>query len=186
MPEGRVLNNAGTLTQEFVIADQQGNAGLSFQDKGNGTPVVKQENSYYAFGMVMANSPVAQPTVPNKQLYNGGSEWQNDYSNQPDYYQTFYRNYDAALGRFIGVDPMAVSKHSMTPYQYAGDNSVMYNDPLGDLEALPNPDEGDTINGGVLDRGVTIYGGDSDSHNEDSGGGGLAGLSEYLDKIYKW
>ena len=93
----------------------------------------------------MANSPVAQPTVPNKQLYNDGSEWQNDYSNQPDYYQIFYRNYDAALGRFIGVDPQAVVSNGLTPYQYAGNNPIMFNDPLGNLE------NGD-INGGTLGK----------------------------------
>ena len=32
MPEGRVLNNSGTLVQEFIITDQQGNARLSFQN----------------------------------------------------------------------------------------------------------------------------------------------------------
>jgi RHS repeat-associated protein len=133
MPEGRVLNLSGTLKQEFVITDHQGNARVSFQDNGSGVGVVKQENSYYAFGLVMPNSPVATPTTPNKQLYNGGSEWQNDYGDLPNYYQTFYRNYDAATGRFIGVDPMAVSAASMTPYQYANNNPVMNNDPLGDM-----------------------------------------------------
>jgi RHS repeat-associated protein len=87
--------------------------------------------------MQLLNSPVALPTVPNKQLYNGGSEWQNDYSNLPDYYQTFNRNYDAALGRFIGVDPKAESAESMTSYQYAGNNPIMFNDPLGDLLPMP-------------------------------------------------
>jgi RHS repeat-associated protein len=129
---GRVLNLSGTLKQEFVITDHQGNARVSFQDNGSGVAVVKQENSYYAFGLVMPNSPVATPTTPNKQLYNGGSEWQNDYGDLPNYYQTFYRNYDAATGRFIGVDPMAESAASMTPYQYANNNPVMNNDPLGD------------------------------------------------------
>ena len=73
------------------------------------------------------------PTVPNKQLFNGGSEWQNDYSNLPDYYQTFYRNYDAALGRFIGVDPKAESAETMTAYQFAGNNPIMNNDPQGSI-----------------------------------------------------
>ncbi len=135
MPEGRVLNigSGGTVTlkQEFVITDQQGNARISFQDNGNGTPVVKQESSYYGFGMIMPNSPVATPTMDNKHLYNGGSEWQNDYGNLPDYYQTFNRNYDAAIGRFVGVDPEAESAESMTSYQYAGNNPVVMNDPLG-------------------------------------------------------
>jgi len=81
MPEGRVINNVSTLVQEFIITDQQGNARLSFQNNGSGTAVVKQENSYYAFGLIMPGSVVSTPVVPNKQLYNGGSEWQNDYSN---------------------------------------------------------------------------------------------------------
>lgn len=136
MPEGRVINTGtgGTviLTQEFIIGDQQGNARLSFQNNGAGKIAVKQENSYYPTGLIMPNSPVGTPTIPNKLLYNGGSEWQNDFSNSPDFYLTFNRNYDAAVGRFIAVDPMAESAESMTSYQYAGDNPVMFNDPLGD------------------------------------------------------
>jgi len=38
---------------------QQGNARLRFQNNGSGTAVVKQENSYYGFGLVMLNSPVS-------------------------------------------------------------------------------------------------------------------------------
>jgi len=133
MPEGRVLNVSGVMKREFVITDQQGNARVSFQDNGSGVAVVKQENSYYGFGLIMPNSPVATPTTPNKQLYNGGSEWQNDYGNLPDYSQTFYRNYDAALGRFIGVDPMAESSESLSPYQYAGNDPISNNDPLGNI-----------------------------------------------------
>ena len=127
MPEGRVVNNAGTLTPEYIITDQQGNARISFNNTGtNNTTKVVQENSYYGFGMIM---PGSVTSGSNKQLYNGGSEWQNDYSNMPDYQQTFYRNYDAVLGRFIGIDPMAESAESMTGYQYAMNNPVMMNDP---------------------------------------------------------
>jgi len=136
MPEGRVINNAGTLVQEFIITDQQGNARLSFQNNGSGTAIVKQENSYYAFGLIMPGTAVTTPATPNKNLYNGGSEWQNDYSNLPDYYQTFNRNYDAATGRFVGVDPAAEGAESMSSYQYSGNNPIMYNDPLGDLKRV--------------------------------------------------
>ncbi|XHR97260.1 RHS repeat-associated core domain-containing protein [Mucilaginibacter sp. UC70_90] len=76
-------------------------------------------------------------TDNNKSLYNGGSEWQNDYGNLPDLQQTFYRNYDAALGRWTAVDPVAESAEGVTVYQYAGNNPIMMNDPLGDL--LPDP-----------------------------------------------
>jgi len=131
MPEGRVLYASGAFTKEFVITDQQGNARISFNNTGSGGTVhVVQEDSYYGFGMVMNGSTTGGD---NRQLYNGGSEWQNDYGSLPDYYQTFNRNYDAALGRWIGVDPKAEGTESMTTYQYARNNPIMFNDPLGDL-----------------------------------------------------
>jgi hypothetical protein len=121
MPEGRVVNNGGNLVAEYTITDQQGNARVAFNNtgSGNGAKVV-QENSYYGFGMVMPGSVVATPSTPNKNLYNGGSEWQNDFSILPDLMQTFYRNYDATLGRWTGVDPQAEGAESMSVYQYAG------------------------------------------------------------------
>ena len=127
-------SNGGTLKNEYIITDQQGNARISFEDNGSGVAVVRQETSYYAFGMPMPNSPVATPSSPNKNLYNGGAEWQNDYGDLPDLQQTFYRNYDAALGRWTGVDPLAESAGNLTPYQCTGNNPVMGNDPLGNRE----------------------------------------------------
>jgi hypothetical protein len=56
----------------------------------------------------------------------------------PNYYQTFYRNYDPALARWVAVDPMAEGAESMGVFQYAGDNPVMNNDPGGDLAAVKN------------------------------------------------
>ncbi|WP_158800611.1 DUF6443 domain-containing protein [Pedobacter sp. L105] len=133
MPEGRVINVGGVLKPEYIINDQQGNARLSFQDNGSGVAVVKQENSYYGFGLIMPNSPVPLPSTPNTQLYNGGSEWQNDYGNLPDYYQTYYRNYDPSIGRWISPDPKAESSESLSGYHYAGNNPIMMNDPMGDI-----------------------------------------------------
>lgn len=130
MPEGRIVNNGGNLSPEYIITDQQGNARISFNGTGGGAQVV-QENSYYGFGMVLSGSAVATPTTPNNNLYNGGSEWQDDFADLPNYMQTFYRNYDAVLGRWIGIDPAAETAESMTGYQYAVNNPIMGNDPLG-------------------------------------------------------
>ncbi|MGF7073841.1 DUF6443 domain-containing protein [Mucilaginibacter sp. 3215] len=136
MPEGRVRNTGSSLKPEYIIKDQQGNARISFEESTTaGVPVVRQENSYYGMGMNMT-STMALPTSPNKNLYNGGSEWQNDYGNAPDYYQTLNRNYDAALGRFIAADPMAEATESMGVYQYANNNPVMMNDPEGNYAAV--------------------------------------------------
>lgn len=132
MPEGRVRNDGGTLHQEFIITDQQGNARISFDNSGaSGAAKVRQENSYYGFGMNLTNSKVGTLSDDNKNLYNGGSEWQNDYGDLPNYQLTLLRNYDAILGRFVGVDPQGDSAEDMTSYQYAGNNPIMFNDPLG-------------------------------------------------------
>ncbi|MGY4538122.1 RHS repeat-associated protein [Mucilaginibacter sp. UYNi724] len=162
MPEGRV-RNAGTggnitLKQEFVLTDHQGNARISFEDNGNGAAQVKQENSFYAFGMSMT-STMNPPTSPNKNLYNGGSEWQNDYSDQPDWQQTFYRNYDATIGRFLAVDPIAEASEGMTVYQYAGNNPIMMNDPLGDyVKPIPGAYYTTFFSGGLQQSMHTVTG----------------------------
>jgi len=137
-PEGRVRNAGGTLISEYTINDQQGNARISFINN-SGVAQVVQEDSYYGFGLVMPGSVVPTPSTPNRNLYNGGSEWQNDYSNLPDYYQTFNRNYDAALGRFISVDPEAESTESLTTYNYSDNNPIMFNDPMGNFAAPKQP-----------------------------------------------
>ncbi len=181
MPEGRVLYNSGAFNQEFIITDQQGNARVSFQNNGSGTAIVKQENSYYGFGMQLANSPVTPPATPNKQLYNGGSEWQNDYTgNLPDYYQTLNRNYDAAIGRFIGVDPMAESAESITSYQYAGNDPILFNDPLGNLI---NPDK--VLKPAYLApySAPGLPQGAQSDFSDAAGGSADPGLNGYLDMI---
>jgi RHS repeat-associated protein len=139
MPEGRLIG--ATLTQEYVITDPQGNARVAFQNV-SGVAKVTQENSYYGYGLLMPGSLVGWSVPRNKNLYNGGSEWQNDTkavnAGVPNYYQTFYRNYDPALARWVAVDPMAEGAESMSVFQYAGDNPIMGNDPGGDLAAVKN------------------------------------------------
>ncbi|KAA8478429.1 RHS repeat-associated protein [Arcticibacter tournemirensis] len=149
MAEGRVRNTGSSLKAEYMIRDYQGNVRVSFEEQ-NGQAAVRQENSYYPYGLVMPGGTL--PTQPNKNLYNGGSEWQNDYGDLPDYYQTFYRMYDAAVGRFMGMDPLADYYAYQSPYQYGGNNPVMYNDPLGDKQAPLD----ETLEGGWGRYGGTI------------------------------
>jgi len=179
MPDGRVLNtgtaSAPVFTQEYVITDQQGNARVSFQNNGSNVAIVKQENSYYPSGLIMPHSPVATPTIENKQLYNGGSEWQKDFSNSPDYYETFYRNYDAALARFIAVDPKAESAESLTTYNYASNNPVMFNDPLGDVSEAQWNFVLNQYYGGITGNYYIPDEGDDSSDGGDGGGGGGGG-----------
>ncbi len=133
--EGRVRNNSGTLVFEYFIRDHLGNVRVSFDGTGS-SAIVRQENSYYPFGMLMPQSYI--PTQPNNNLFNGGSELQNDLGNLPDYYQTPNRNYDAVLGRFMAVDPLASNYCSLTPYQFSLNNLINNNDPTGAFDDMDN------------------------------------------------
>jgi hypothetical protein len=49
----------------------------------------------------------------------------------------FFREYDPALGRMNAVDPMVSKYASLTPYNYAFNDPVYFNDPLGDDPSNP-------------------------------------------------
>ena len=70
----------------------------------------------------------------NKSRYNDGNELQNkeftDGSGLETYDATF-RMYDPQIGRFWQIDPLAEASDNWSPYAYAQDNPVFYNDPLG-------------------------------------------------------
>jgi RHS repeat-associated protein len=88
---------------------------------------VVQYNEYYPFGLTTANSWTRENTTKNNFLYNGGTEL-NPVSNL---YDLAYRNYDPALGRMNGVDPMASKYVSLTPYNFSFNDPVTFNDPTG-------------------------------------------------------
>jgi len=88
---------------------------VSFENN-SGSPRIVQENHYYPYGMIMSgiaiNTPV--PTTANKFLGNG-RELQDDFSVDPNYFSTYFREYDLVLGRFNGIDPLAASFDMYSP-----------------------------------------------------------------------
>jgi RHS repeat-associated protein len=70
----------------------------------------------------------------NKYRGNGGDEMQNkEFSDGSglEEYDASFRMYDPQLGRFGSIDPLADVFEGYSPYSFAGDNPVNYNDPLG-------------------------------------------------------
>jgi RHS repeat-associated protein len=103
---------------------------------------VIQYNEYYPFGMQTAKScqPAGAPKTEifgaevgtrdgskNDYLYNAGNEM----NSNTGWYETFFRGYDATLGKFLQTDPMADKYGSWTPYNYAFNDPVYWNDPNG-------------------------------------------------------
>ena len=91
----------------------------------------KNGEDYYPFGLSF-NEYSRENSVPNKYLFNKGSERQDDLG--LNVYQTHYRMFDPALGRWWQVDPKADEGHlvDLTPYNFADDDPIRYNDPDGD------------------------------------------------------
>ena len=100
----------------YYLKDHQGNNRVVVDQAGK----VEEVNHYYPFGGMFANSDV-QPYKYNGKEYDKDSKW----------YDYGARNYDAALGRFTTMDPMAESYHSTGTYVYCLDNPMKLVDPTG-------------------------------------------------------
>jgi RHS repeat-associated protein len=86
-----------------------------------------QYNEYYPFGMQTGNSWTREDAIRNDYLSNGGSEL----NGTTGWFETEYRNYDASLGRFIAIDPMASKFADLSGYHYSANNPVNISDPTG-------------------------------------------------------
>jgi len=72
--------------------------------------------------------------------------------------ETMFRNYDPVLGRFHQIDRLAPAFKLITPYHYAFNNPIMYNDPTGLMPSI-----GDFLNGlfQAAGSGSTTFSGDA-------------------------
>ncbi|MEM9299704.1 MAG: RHS repeat-associated core domain-containing protein, partial [Bacteroidota bacterium] len=124
---GQVVQQEGFA---YVYLTNESNAEVYFDDIEVTVKesAVIQSNGYYPFGLLHANSWTRISDLKNNFLYNAGSELNEQTKN----YETFYRDYDPALGRFNQIDPLASSFTNWTPYNYAFNDPVALNDPNGD------------------------------------------------------
>lgn len=116
---GRIYNNNGTYNYEYFLQDHLGNTRASF-DVYSGAAREIQHDDYYPFGLTL-DSYVSG--VKNNYLYNG-KELQ-DGLKQYDYGARFY---DAEIGRWNVVDPLAEKMLSWSPYTYAFNNPIRFID----------------------------------------------------------
>ncbi len=89
---------------------------------------IEQSDDYYPFGLQFNHYERENSTQQNY-LFNGGSELQR--SLDLGWYQTLFRTYDPAIGRFLQIDPLADFFSGITPYNFAENNPVLYGDPSG-------------------------------------------------------
>ena len=116
-----LLTEAGYVTladskYHYYLQDHQGNNRVVIDQNGT----VEETNHYYPFGGVFASTSSVQPYK-----YNGKEL---DTKKGLNWYDYGARHYDAALGRFATVDPMAEKLYGWAPYAYCYDNPIKHVD----------------------------------------------------------
>ncbi|UII27588.1 DUF6443 domain-containing protein [Fulvivirga maritima] len=160
-------NNFSEMSVEDFVAPAAGIVMVYLSNEGeNQEPVyfddleitvnesaIIQTNDYYPYGMA-SKSWNRATNLKNKYLYNAGSELNELTQN----YETPFRRYDPALGRFNGIDRMAGSQSNWSPYHFGFNNPVSHNDPTG----LYPPLTLETLN--EADRNASRYNGGGAGH----------------------
>jgi len=108
---------------EYNLTDHLGNVRVTFS---NGRILSKAH--YYPFGMLIGDISQNNTNPQNNYLYNG-KELQNDFG--LDWYDYGARFYDAQLGRWHVVDPLAEVYYEWSPYNYVAGNPIIFIDTDG-------------------------------------------------------
>ncbi|MBY0434054.1 MAG: hypothetical protein K2U26_08105 [Cyclobacteriaceae bacterium] len=140
------------------------------------SPVI-QSNDNFAHGMDnSALSYQRENSTKNNFLYNAGSEVQS--SIDQNIYDMPYRGLDVSIGRMMQVDPLADKYASHSTYNYAFNDPVFWNDPMGneppEKKNRVREEEEQRIIDRMFENNRRMYGVIGDDDLNGSGGWGRA------------
>ncbi len=124
---------------EVFVANESGTAVWFDEMSITHTPtLIAQETHYDPWGLELVGIG-AQGY--NRFTFNAQSEKQKELGGNSGYFfETDWRGYDAQVGRFWQVDKLAKKYHGITPYHFALNNPVGFNDPTGLSSKSTMPD----------------------------------------------
>lgn len=123
--EGYISFSTSTPVYNYYIKDYLSNIRIVYnQDRE-----IKEINHYYPLGGLIASNSCQPYKFNGKEL---------DRKNGLDWYDYGARHYDASLGRWHTIDPMAEKYYGNTPYGYCYENPINNIDPDG-RQSIPIP-----------------------------------------------
>ncbi len=134
-PEGYITpNGKGGYDYVYNYTDHLGNIRLSYTDAdGNGSidPAneIVEENNYYPFGLQHKGYNNSINGVENNYMTYNGKELNESLG--LDWLDFGARNYDASIGRWMNIDPLADKMRNNSPYNYAFNNPILFIDEDG-------------------------------------------------------
>ncbi len=115
-----------------VNGDHLGNIRLSYKDADKDGAITQdeivEEKNYYPFGMLHSGYNFAVNGSKHNYGFNGMEEHNELSLNWLDFDA---RNFDATIGRWMNIDPLADDMTRHSPYNFAFDNPIYYIDPDG-------------------------------------------------------
>jgi len=128
-PEGRAVYQSGGWTYEYFHTDHLGNTRVAY--KASGTALAKtSETSFDPWGIVLRDAGLVN-TFQNRFEYQNKEKESTFNLRRIDFGA---RSYNASIGRFDRVDPLAEKREWLTPYNFAQNNPLNRIDPDGALD----------------------------------------------------
>lgn len=132
-PEGYVEpNTTGGYDYIYQYKDHLGNIRLSYKNVGTSSNVdleIQEENNYYPFGLEHKGYNNQINGRENKYQTYQSKELQEDLG--LNWHDFGARQYDAAIGRWTSIDPLAKDYMDYSPYTAVINNPIMFIDPDG-------------------------------------------------------
>jgi RHS repeat-associated protein len=106
------------------------------------TSEIIEESNYYPFGLKQKgyNTDILGGNALAQQWKFGGKEYNEELG--LNWYDVTARNYDPALGRWMNIDPLAEKMRRHSPYNFAFDNPIYFQDYDGMMPQGPGDPPG--------------------------------------------